>query len=178
MAPNVLIALLLLQAKSRGLSPSECQALSDIADVSKALERQREMLGQFQELTYPNLDTWVVVRVTDNTPQAQSAATTPAAADSTVASTTVVQSSVEHGASAVTPSSDAVGAPPADSVQNRASSVSKTQAEAGKASQIPQGGNKPSQQVQVRPVGLLSMETTVVLHSTLALYACVLLRCS
>lgn len=155
----------LLQAKSRGLNPSDCQALSDIADMGKALLRQREMLGQFQELTYPKLNTWVVVRVTESTPQAQPAATTPAAADSIATSAAVLPPLAENGAPASTPPIDAVAAPPGGSVQNRASSVSTTQAEAGTASQTLQGEGKPKQKAQVRHVGLVSTNTLAWPHS-------------
>lgn len=146
------------QAKSRGLDPSDCQALSDIADVSTALLRQKEMLSHFQELTYPKLDTWVVARVTDSASHAQSAATTDVAANSAVTSTTLLQPPAEHASSAVTAAADAVATAP-DSVQNRTTYVSQTQAEAGMPSQIPQAGDGSKQEAKVQIIEPASTES-------------------
>lgn len=66
----MLTAQLLLQAKIRGVPPSECQELSDIIDLSAAVLRQHDMLDAFEKVAVPKLDTWVVARPTANTAQA------------------------------------------------------------------------------------------------------------
>ena len=54
-----------MQAKSRGIVISDCQALSDIDDLYKALLQQKDMLAAFTEAAIPKLDTWVLARPAD-----------------------------------------------------------------------------------------------------------------
>ena len=57
-----------MQAKSRGVVPSDCQALSDIADLATVVLKQEGFLAAYSEAAVAKLDTWAVARVTDKQP--------------------------------------------------------------------------------------------------------------
>ena len=135
------------------MDPADCQALADIADLSTAVLRQQDMLGAFQQVAIPKLNTWVVARVTDSTSQARSGATTPTATTSAVVSNTSVQPAAEHDASAVAPASDAAATTlaQADGVEVLTGSASRGMpSEAGGSNRIPQGVGDDKQVAQVR----------------------------
>ena len=153
---------LLLQAKIRGVDPADCQALSDIIDLSIAVLQQHDMLDAYEEVAVPKLNTWVVARATDNT--AQPAAIKQAAANSAVTSAAPVQPAAEHGASAVAPDAAATPSASAGSVEaasrsaeNKRSYAKMIQAGRGGSSAAPQDAddNKQAGQVcLVRPLAL------------------------
>lgn len=109
--PSLLTAQLLLQARSRGVHPSECLELSDVIDLSAAVLRQHDMLDAFEEVAAPKLNTWVVARATANT--AQSAAITQLASNLAGTSITPIQLTAEDVASAIAAAPYAAATPSA-----------------------------------------------------------------
>ena len=157
-----LIALLLSQGKIRGVDPADCQALSDITDLSAAVLRQHDMLDAFEKVAIPKLNTWVVARVTGNT--AQPSAITQTAPNSAVTSTALAHPAAEHGASAVAPDAAATFSASAGGVEaatrsaeNKRSYAKMMQAGAGGSSRAPQDADGDKQAGQVRTVRPLAL---------------------
>ena len=158
----LLTALMLSQARVRGVDPVDCQGLSDITDLSAAVLWQHNMLDAFEQIATLKLNTWVVARATGHT--AQPAADRQTAAKSAVTSTTPVQPAAEHGAAAVAP--DAAATPSASagdvevatrSAENKRSYAKMMQAGAGGSSQPPQDIDGDKQAGQVRLVRLSAL---------------------
>lgn len=80
-----------LQAKSRGITAAECQALADIADLQGVIDHQKEVLAALIEASRPLANTWVVGPVTSGSTSAQNPASIVAASPAAAASSKSAQ---------------------------------------------------------------------------------------